>query len=386
MEKIAGRVISTILKHDTKVTSYKIALLRSINDVVMSFPDITSSGRDVAIPLRILAKYWFAYYWPFFDDGEFILQGPRSFRYGRYNNDMSFRGSLEIFRNEWSKSVRLSNNPSEGFFIINELSIARKRNTYPLQLLNLYNDAIKKISHTINMPIRHAGVGQWAVFERPKKYANLRYRCIGVPGTRNTDTCVVVSKDLWNGFIDMSLYIEALCIHEWSIFTENKNLGTIYERGYIYRLLTERPDNRRPLTWERNQIDILLMEDKVFICPWTEKTIKNNISYDLDHLIPVSVYPINDLWNLVPSDPYFNSHSKRNRIPNPEKLDRAQPHLGLAYTNYLTLPSTAQAIQEDAKNRFANILPETLSFPDALSASVVNYIKQVADARNIARF
>ena len=130
METIAGRVISTILKHDNKVTSYKIALLRSINDVVMSFPDITSSGRDVAIPLRILAKYWFAYYWPFFDDGEFILQGPRSFRYGRYNNDMAFRGSLEIFRNEWSKSVRLSNNPSEGFFIINELSIARKRNTF----------------------------------------------------------------------------------------------------------------------------------------------------------------------------------------------------------------------------------------------------------------
>ncbi len=33
-------VISTILKHDAKVTSYKIALLRAINDVVLSFPDL----------------------------------------------------------------------------------------------------------------------------------------------------------------------------------------------------------------------------------------------------------------------------------------------------------------------------------------------------------
>ncbi|MBD2303066.1 hypothetical protein H6G80_32830 [Nostoc sp. FACHB-87] len=33
-------IINTILKHDTKVTNYKITLLRAINDVVLSFPDL----------------------------------------------------------------------------------------------------------------------------------------------------------------------------------------------------------------------------------------------------------------------------------------------------------------------------------------------------------
>jgi hypothetical protein len=36
------KVISTILKHDTKVTSYKIALLRAINDVVLTWLPETS--------------------------------------------------------------------------------------------------------------------------------------------------------------------------------------------------------------------------------------------------------------------------------------------------------------------------------------------------------
>ncbi|WP_425387991.1 hypothetical protein [Deinococcus marmoris] len=26
----------------------------------------------------------------------------------------------------------------------------------------------------------------------------------------------------------------------------------------------------------------------------------------MDHIIPVSTYPINELWNLVPAEPFFN--------------------------------------------------------------------------------
>jgi hypothetical protein len=40
IENSASRVIGTILKHDRKVTSYKLALVRGLNDVVQSFPDV----------------------------------------------------------------------------------------------------------------------------------------------------------------------------------------------------------------------------------------------------------------------------------------------------------------------------------------------------------
>jgi hypothetical protein len=50
-------VISTILKHDTKVTSYKIALLRAINDVVLTYPDLRTYQSDVAVPPKLLAEF-----------------------------------------------------------------------------------------------------------------------------------------------------------------------------------------------------------------------------------------------------------------------------------------------------------------------------------------
>ena len=54
------KVISTILKHDNKVTSYKIALLRAINDIVLSFPDVHGGAIDEAVPLRMLAQWGIA--------------------------------------------------------------------------------------------------------------------------------------------------------------------------------------------------------------------------------------------------------------------------------------------------------------------------------------
>jgi hypothetical protein len=66
-DNAASRTIATILRHDRKQNSYKLALIRAINDVGLSFPDAGTHGQPVAIPLRILAEYWIAYYWPFVD-------------------------------------------------------------------------------------------------------------------------------------------------------------------------------------------------------------------------------------------------------------------------------------------------------------------------------
>jgi hypothetical protein len=62
---LAARVVGSILKHDKKVSSYKLALIRSITDVVLSYPDLADGGGDVAVPIRRLAQYWLAYYCPF---------------------------------------------------------------------------------------------------------------------------------------------------------------------------------------------------------------------------------------------------------------------------------------------------------------------------------
>jgi hypothetical protein len=127
------------------------------------------------------------------------------------------------------------------------------------------------------------------------------------------------------------------------------------------------------------------MEGKQFICPWTERPIHQGVEYNLDHLVPVSVYPINELWNLVPSDPSFNMHTKRDRLPSAERLALAQPHLALAYSNYSISKTLSTAIQDDVAIRFSSVA-EGAPFAQSVSRAVIGFIDEVAVARNLARF
>lgn len=383
---MAAQIIGTILKHDAKVASYKIALLRSINDVVLSYPDLRTYHSDVAVPLRALAEYWAAYYWPFADPAGPIMQGPRSQRAGVLRNDVSFRPQLTQLRQAW-EALSGSAKPADGFWLINELRVPRKRVSYPSALLKLYQQAVNSIRKSLEMPIRHAGAGEWTVFDKPIRYEYIT-GAVSIPGTQRGDICLLISNELWQAFREMSLYVEALCIHEWCLFTERVEQadGIGCDRGAVYRLLTDRPDNRRPLTWERNNVDLLLMEGKEFICPWTTRRIHKQVAYDLDHLVPVTVYPTNELWNLVPSDPYFNSHVKRNRLPSLEKLIQAEPHLALAYRHYESSKSLSRAIREDITIRFSTLQHDYANFPQVVAKAVVDFIDQVAISRNLARF
>lgn len=380
-----GQIISTILKHDSKVTSYKIALLRAINDVVLSFPDMRSHHQDVAVPLRVLAEFWLAYYWPFVDPAAPILQGPRAVREGVLRSDMAFRAALTDFRQQWEQTWSGLSNPADGYVVRGELRIARRRRQYSRELLDSYDATLRQIARTIEMPVRYAGPGEWSVFSRPVRLDQLR-NVVPLPGTGSAELCLVVTSDLWNTFRELSLWVESLCIHEWSLFTERvqQEAGAGIDRGTAYVFLTARPDNRRPLTWERNHIDLLLMEGCEFTCPWTERRITRTVSYDLDHLVPVSVYPINELWNLVPADPAFNSWQKRDRLPSDERLQRAQPHLAAAYNTYQVSPALGQAMRDDVGTRFS-VAPVT-GFADGVAHAVVDFIAALSSSRNLARF
>jgi hypothetical protein len=186
--------------------------------------------------------------------------------------------------------------------------------------------------------------------------------------------------------LDLSLWVEALSIHEWSLFTESvvQPGGVPVGRGEVYTLLTDRPDNRRPLDWERNHVDLLLMEGRIFTCPWTGKPLRRPTDYDLDHLLPVSVYPINEMWNLAPTDRRFNQHIKRGRLPSHDMLLAAGPRLELAYEHYISSALLGDALRQDVAARFTRAEPT--SDPRAITGIVLDFLDRTAEARNLARF
>ena len=88
-------LLATILKHDSKTTSYKFALLRALNDVVLGHPDLALTGElPVAAPLTRLAEWWLAYYWGFADPERPILQGRPARRGDTIGHDMGLRPAL----------------------------------------------------------------------------------------------------------------------------------------------------------------------------------------------------------------------------------------------------------------------------------------------------
>lgn len=383
-----SKIISSILKHDSKQTSYKIALVRAINDIALSYPEMNFPDRDIAVPLRLIAEFWLAYYYPFVDPVNPIYQGARATRAGKLSNDISFRHAITHFRELWQHHYGGIRNPADGFYAINELRLPRNQATYPPDLHAAYISAVKAIARTVEMPIRYAGPSglEWSVFDRPRRFSEITYPVFGIPGTQHTDTCLIIKRELWQAFRTLSMWIEALCIHEWCLFTEriSQTSTNSADRGEVYHLLTARPDNRRPLTWERNQVDLLLLEGHEFRCPWTQTPIRAGIRYDLDHILPMAVYPINELWNLVPADPEFNSHKKRDRLPSLESMKKAEYSLNATYSIYSTSRTLASVLREDVYLRFGMEL--TSNFSSSIVLSVKRFIQQIGEARNLAQF
>ena len=156
---------------------------------------------------------------------------------------MTFRPALTALRRAWQEVVGETVRPSDGFFLINEFRVARRREGYPLMLRRAFVLAVSTVARSIEQPIHYAGPGEWGVFSRPVAFAALADRAVGIPGTSAADRCVVVSGDLWDRFLDLSLWVEALSIHEWSLFTESVTQpdGVVVRRGDVYTLLTDCP-------------------------------------------------------------------------------------------------------------------------------------------------
>jgi hypothetical protein len=369
-------VISTILRHDSKQTSYKIALLRSLNDVVLAYPDVGHDDRAVAVPLRMLAEAWVAYYWPFMDAAAPVAQGIQSLLGERPRQDVAFRAHVTELRRVW-EGIYGPSGPAGGWLLVEHLRVARKRAAYPPALVRLYERTLTSVATAMRQPMRHAGPGEWSVFSPPRPLRDLD-GVQALPGARPADACLVVPADLWSAFRDVSLWVEALCIHEWSQFTERVSEMA---RGEAYVLLTERPDNRLPLDWERNQIDLLMLEGRLFSCPWTGARLTPG-HYDLDHIVPLVVYPFHELWNLVPSQPAFNRNRKRARLPSDDAMAAATPRLVDTYACYTGSDALAQALRADVAVRFSR----RDARPEAVAASVRSLVSSIGVARNVARF
>jgi len=112
-------------------------------------------------------------------------------------------------------------------------------------------------------------------------------------------------------------------IAKWADFCWNSTKNRAKDKSLIISRLTDYPITARQVNESKTYFRNILQNTENIQCVWSGKNIHHSVKYDIDHLLPFSVWRNNDLWNLLPTIPSVNKE-KRDRIPSPERLHESR--------------------------------------------------------------
>lgn len=298
--------INKIIERDSKTSTYKFALLRGVIDIILdNSPFITISGDRVLIPTGLLVEKWLLYYYP-------ILESAVNIPQINGTTNLAFEIQYRRFIKSYSRIGGFS-----AFY--NDL----KNKGIPFNLQPEFISLVKKIRDTITqMPMRYIGRSISNDF-----YSIFQFTS-GVRRTSGTvDLGYLISNfgtftipyDYYEAFQVLGSFINGQdsILFKWAEFSVNAS-GKRLSVDQVVNEVLKSPITERDVA-ESKQIyrSILNREGNVY-CVWTGKQIN---AYDIDHMIPFSVWKNNDLWNLLPSQSITNK-LKRDKIPSVSLIER----------------------------------------------------------------
>ena len=130
----------------------------------------------------------------------------------------------------------------------------------------------------------------------------------------------------WLALNRYACWIEPVLVSEWvkTMASYQGNLGyTAPDKQHLLYQALKWEEPKRSTTGVRQRFDTLATTQQMH-CVWSAKTLKRK--YDIDHSMPFSRWPNNDLWNLVPSDSKVNNN-KRDKLPSEKTLSAAKDRM-----------------------------------------------------------
>ena len=308
--------INRIIEHDKISSTYKFALLKNTIDACQRYNHLIDIEGDYAtIPLGLIIEGWIFDYFPF------VFNGIRQQNSGNILNK-----KIEILYEELFAYMKLDPNKT----IWND-AYAK----IYLQYLNLEFDSYqsklmlklaKQMATTItDMPMRYSGTHDYEIYHPNKTTLG------SIPKTEKFNREFLIKnfgtfsihKEHYQIFryIGQSLYGSSTIARRWreTTYTLNKDeFATDKIDAMIYKtIFTDRNTN----------IGRKFLPDDCY-CVWSGKKLSKG-KYDIDHVLPYSIWFNNDLWNLLPCDSKING-KKSNKIPSP-KLILKQKDLIISY-------------------------------------------------------
>jgi ubiquinone/menaquinone biosynthesis C-methylase UbiE len=273
--------IQDVIIKDKKTATYKLALIRALCEISRYESNIVTwyrEGDKVLIPLKRIAVRWLYYYLPLIQKN--INQSS--------NKNLAFTDSVKELH-------RKSND-------IPAINYAIEKND------NELNKTLKIIAQTIQKgPIKYSGTEN-KIFEYMSSLDASMY-----PQLKDSDFgLIVVPIQMWRDICHFSHWIEDSLIIQWAQQTEKLNQDNKFAT-YVDLITKSVQQSERSTYIIRN-----LMKNKQVYCAWSGKNIDK---FDVDHMIPWSVWRNNDIWNLLPSNSTLNSN-KRDSLPSPKLIEK----------------------------------------------------------------
>ena len=287
------KILDSILRKDSKNTTYKFALLRSLANLASYSYRIAEWDcfNNVHIDINYLIDKWIEYYWPILTYSKYISQGQNK---DENVNDIRFRNELVSLAEDF--------NGYHGLQHFCKLRDCGGLSADSLVKYELTKRAVK--TAIIQGPVRYAGnKNTGRVFNQSGDF-------------------IVFSADLWKEFALMGKWIEDSIILRWAEFTTELrfNKARKIQVSEVMTNLLYSVDVKRDVGIVASLLGNLSAPVE---CVWTGTDLR---TYDIDHALPFSIWKNNDMWNLFPAARTVNSH-KSNKVPSRKLINKSRKRI-----------------------------------------------------------
>ena len=293
-----------VILHDSKSSTYKLALLRVLCRIADSTAGTAQYPDDeyVSVPLGLVALYWLRLFKPLLQAD--LPQNPTN----RGMKGLGFAGA--------------------GFRALGSVSPLDLRigSRFAGETAQALHQALKEAVKTITtMPVRYMtdpSGSQLLQATRPARLLTPTDLVID-PAYLAIFGQLLIPQHVWLALLRFEVWIEPALLAEWVRLMKSyaSGQGRSLNEADIAKAMTW-SDPSRDVTLARQRA-ITLLDSQDLFCVWSGKRLTER-SLDIDHCFPWSAWACDDLWNLLPSDRGVNQRQKRDRLPSAAKLQSAQ--------------------------------------------------------------
>ncbi len=290
-----------IVVNDNKSSTYKLALLRTLVRIADAHPGAVLDKQDgtVAISLGLVALYWIRLFKRLVDSD--IQQ----------NSDPA-KGLGFVRDNGWGLLRHLTADD----FAIGNLYTGQEATAFQ----QLMTDTLSTIKAG---PVTYIWQGQKdnQLFSMQRSKTKRQSAVLVDKTFLDSYGSFVLSEEMWNCFRQYGCWIEPLLIQQWIAEMQKYELNAQRQISLdIYHNQLRWLDRQHDTGMVRKKVETLKQKGAAVCSVWSGDPL---YSYDIDHCVPFSYWPNNDLWNLLPASALEN-RSKRDRLPSQARLNKSE--------------------------------------------------------------